>query len=214
MQRDDSLISLCQRLCTRWRDDDLTISAKVDKAAAFLIDIARAQLYLRQADEVARDARVIGRPLVRNHGGRLIIGPGAVLRSIVAPVEITVGPGATMILGRSVHVNSGSTFAAVSRVELGDRVEVAPYVTVYDTSFHGLYERTKAPDPRPVIIEDDVWLGTKCTVLPGVRIGRGAVIMANTLVTRNVEPFTIVSGVPAQAVAKLDPRRFVVDPTA
>jgi maltose O-acetyltransferase len=187
---------------------------KVDKAVSYVLDIARAQLYLRQADEVAADVRVVGRPRVRNDGGRLVIGPRAVLRSIVAPVEITVGPGATMIFGRGVHLNSGSTFAAFSRVELGDRVEVAPHVTVYDTSFHSLYERTKAPVPRPVIIEDDVWLGTKCTVLPGVRIGRGAVVMANTLVTRNVEPFTIVSGVPAQPVADLDPTRFIVDPTA
>jgi acetyltransferase-like isoleucine patch superfamily enzyme len=65
-----------------------------------------------------------------------------------------------------------------------------------------------------VIIEDDVWLGTKCTILPGVRIGRGAVVVANALVTRNVEPFAIVSGVPAQKVAQLDSKKFVIDPTA
>jgi maltose O-acetyltransferase len=132
----------------------------------------------------------------------------------VAPIEIDVGPDATMIFGRSTHLNSGCTLAAFSRVELGDRVEVAPHVTIYDTSFHSLYERTKPPAPRPVIVEDDVWIGTKSTILPGVRIGRGAVVMANSLVSRNVEPFTIVVGVPAQPVANLDPNKFIVDPLA
>jgi maltose O-acetyltransferase len=144
----------------------------------------------------------------------LTFGPGAVLRSIVAPIEIFVGPGGSMSVGQGTHLNSGGTYTAVSRIEIGERVEVAPYVSVYDTAFHALYERSKSPEPRPVIIEDDVWIGTKCTVLPGVRIGRGAVIMANSLVTRNVEPFTIVGGVPAEQVAKLDPTRFVIDPTA
>ena len=104
-----------------------------------------------------------------------------------------------MTVGKGTHLNSGGTFAAMSCVEFGERVEMAPYVSIYDTSFHALYERTRAPDPRPVIVEDDVWIGTKCTVLPGVRIGQGAVIMANSLVTRNVEPFTIVGGCPGRA---------------
>ena len=212
-QEDDSVVAFGRRLYARWRGEDVPLSLKLEKATSFVIDIARARVYLRQANEVAPDVRVVGRPRVHNQG-RLIIGAHAVLRSIVAPIEISVGPQATMILGRSVHINSGCTFAAYSRVELGDRVEVAPHVTIYDTSFHRLYERSKPPAPRPVIVEDDVWLGTKSTVLPGVRIGRGAVVMANSLVTRSVEPFTIVSGVPAQPVAKLDPNKFIIDPMA
>jgi maltose O-acetyltransferase len=213
-EEDDSVFSLGRRLHAKWRrDGSAPLAARVQKATSYVVDITRARLYLRQADEVARDVRVLGRPLVRNRG-RLTFGPGTVLRSIVAPIEIYVGPGGTMIVGKGTHLNSGCTFAAESRIELGERVEVAPYVSIYDTAFHALYERSRAPDPRPVIIEDDVWIGTKSTVLPGIRIGRGAVIMANSLVTRNVEPFTIVGGVPAEQVAQLDPMKFVIDPTA
>jgi acetyltransferase-like isoleucine patch superfamily enzyme len=174
--------------------------------------LARSRVYLRHADEVAADVRVVGRPRIRVEG-QLTIGRDSVLRSIVAPIEIYVGPGARLSFGASAHVNSGSTFAALSRIEIGDRVEISPNVTIYDTSFHDLYDRTLCPDPRPVVIEDDVWIGTKSTVLPGVTIGRGAVVVANALVTRDVEPFTIVSGVPAQVVAKLDPRKFIVQGT-
>ena len=172
-------------------------------------DLARARLYLRHATSVAPDVRVVGRPIVRNHG-QLTIGAGAVLRSIVAPIEINVGHGASLSIGRDAHINSGVTIAALGGVTIGDRAEISPHVTIYDTSFHDLYDRNLLPDPRPVVIEDDVWIGVKSTVLPGVQIGRGAVVSANALVIRNVEPFTVVSGVPATVVAKLDPRKFVL----
>jgi acetyltransferase-like isoleucine patch superfamily enzyme len=197
----------------KWqRDRSTPLPARAKKAAAVVADRLRARAYLHNA-EVGANVRITGRPRIRNEG-RLVIGDNCHLRSIVATLELYVAPGAEMIMGKEVHLNSGNTFAAFSRVELGDRVEVAPHVTVYDTTFHDLYERHVLPEPRPVIIEDDVWLGTKSTILPGVRIGRGAVVVAHALVTRDVEPFTIVSGVPAEPVAELDPRKFVVPATA
>jgi maltose O-acetyltransferase len=197
----------------KWqRDRSTPLPARAKKAAAVVADRLRARAYLHNA-EVGANVRITGRPRIRNEG-RLVIGDNCHFRSIVATLELYVAPGAEMIMGKEVHLNSGNTFAAFSRVELGDRVEVAPHVTVYDTTFHDLYERHVLPEPRPVIIEDDVWLGTKSTILPGVRIGRGAVVVAHALVTRDVEPFTIVSGVPAEPVAELDPRKFVVRATA
>ena len=50
----------------------------------------------------------------------------------------------------------------------------------------------------PVVVEDDVWLGANVVVLPNVRIGRGAIVAANSLVTKDVPPFAIVCGVPAR----------------
>ena len=55
-------------------------------------------------------------------------------------------------------------------------------------------------DDRDVIIEDDVWIGAKTTILKGVTIGRGAVIAAGALVVKNVEPYSIVGGVPARFI--------------
>lgn len=54
------------------------------------------------------------------------------------------------------------------------------------------------PDIEPCIIEDDVWIGARVTVMLGVRIGRGAVVASGAVVTRDVEPYTIVGGVPAR----------------
>jgi maltose O-acetyltransferase len=130
---------------------------------------------------------------------------------MTAPIDIYVAPGATMVLGRGVRLHSGDTLSALLRVEIGDRVQVGPQVTIHDNSFHDLYDRTKLPESRPVVIEDDVWLASKSTVLPGVRIGRGAVVAAHALVTRDVEPFTVVGGVPARPIMRLDPEKFVVN---
>jgi acetyltransferase-like isoleucine patch superfamily enzyme len=52
----------------------------------------------------------------------------------------------------------------------------------------------------PVIIEDEAWLGANCVITAGVRIGRGAVVAAGAVVTRSVEPFQIVGGVPARPI--------------
>lgn len=56
------------------------------------------------------------------------------------------------------------------------------------------------PEPKNCEIEDDVWIGSRVTVLKGVRIGRGAVIAAGSVVSRDVPPYTIVGGVPARPI--------------
>ena len=210
--REMQLAAIFGRLHSKWRRDrSIPLSARVSKARAYASDVARARVYLRHANHVAPGVRAVGRPLVRNDG-QLAIGARCYLRSIVAPVELTVSTGATMRIGDDTHINSGTTVCAATRVEIGERVEIAPYVSIYDTNFHQIYDRNTPPEARPVVIEDDVWLCTKSTVLPGVRIGRGAVVSAHALVTRDVEPFTVVSGVPAKVVRRLDPELFVVSP--
>jgi len=59
---------------------------------------------------------------------------------------------------------------------------------------------------RPVVIEDHVWIGMRAIILPGVRIGRGAVVAVGAVVTRDVEPLTVVAGVPARVIGSRDPR--------
>jgi acetyltransferase-like isoleucine patch superfamily enzyme len=55
----------------------------------------------------------------------------------------------------------------------------------------------------PVIIEDGVWIGEGACVLPGVRVGRFAIVGANAVVTRDVPPYTVVGGVPARPIRTL-----------
>lgn len=55
-------------------------------------------------------------------------------------------------------------------------------------------------EPNKVIIEDDVWIGIRTIILPGVKIGRGAIIAAGAVVSKDVEPWSIVGGVPAKVI--------------
>ncbi|WP_366917697.1 DapH/DapD/GlmU-related protein [uncultured Pseudokineococcus sp.] len=55
---------------------------------------------------------------------------------------------------------------------------------------------------RPIVIDDDVWIGAACILLPGRRVGRGAVVGAGSVVTRDVPPYTVVAGNPAVVVRR------------
>lgn len=55
---------------------------------------------------------------------------------------------------------------------------------------------------RPIIIEDDVWIGSRVTILPGVKIGKGVIVGAGSVVTKDVAPYTIVGGNPAREIRK------------
>lgn len=119
-----------------------------------------------------------------------------------------------VILGpRQVEIGDDVSFGAylhiwgMGGVTIGNRVMIGPHVAI--TSLTHDYT---APVMRntsiamPVIIEDDVWIGAHCTILPGLRIGHGAVIGAGAVVTRDVPPEAIFAGVPARFV-KFRPQR-------
>jgi maltose O-acetyltransferase len=90
---------------------------------------------------------------------------------------------------------------------IGDRVSIAPRVTLV-TSSHPNHSRIRSFAPTsqgPIIIEDDAWLGAGCVILPGVRIGRGSVVGANSVVGQDVPPLHVVAGQPARTVRELVP---------
>jgi acetyltransferase-like isoleucine patch superfamily enzyme len=92
-------------------------------------------------------------------------------------------------------------------ITIGDRVSIAPRVTLV-TSSHPNHSRTRGFAPvsaGPIVIEDDAWLGAGCVILPGVRIGRGAVVGANSVVAQDVAPLHVVAGQPARTIRELTP---------
>jgi len=56
-----------------------------------------------------------------------------------------------------------------------------------------------------IVIEDDVWIGAHVAILPGVRVGRGAILGAGAVVIKDVPPFAVVAGVPARTIRQMDP---------
>lgn len=93
--------------------------------------------------------------------------------------------------------------AAGGRIEIGDNCLISQNVTIV-CSNHGIEadrhinEQAWSRKNAYVIIGNDVWIGANSVVLPGVKIGDGAVIAAGSIVTKNVEPFSVMAGCPAK----------------
>lgn len=122
-------------------------------------------------------------------------------------------------LGRLANVGHGVLVVGIGRsppaLVLGDRVAVSPYVTFVTSSYPDDSLLCLHPEVRPLMnrlgpihVEDDAWIGAGAIILPGITIGRGAIVGAGAVVLRDVPPYTIVAGVPARVLRSLhhDPK--------
>ena len=92
-------------------------------------------------------------------------------------------------------------------LSIGNRVAIGPRVTLVlssDANWSRLMDQIP-PIKDKIILEDDCWIGAGVIVLPGITIGKGAIVGAGSIVTKNVEPFTVVVGNPAHAIKKIKP---------
>ena len=125
--------------------------------------------------------------------------------------------------GKNVRIYPPVVFYGPEALDIGDDTSVAPFVHIWCggrvvigarcmIGSHGAIsslthdynqpEMWKTIVARPVVIEDDVWIGAHAAILPGVTIGRGAVVGAGAVVTADVPPGAIVVGAPAREMAR------------
>jgi acetyltransferase-like isoleucine patch superfamily enzyme len=167
------------------------------------LSVLASRFALRKCTSVGFGSRIDG-PVRIHNLGRMVIGERVRLRGAHVPVELAVYPNATMEIGDCTFINSGVSICAQKCVRIGKNVAVGNYTLIMDSDFHTIGDHEKLPTPHPVIIEDDVWLGARVTVLKGVTIGRGAVVAAGAVVTKDVPPYTVVGGVPAREIRKIE----------
>ena len=176
-----------------------TLRAKLPQIKAVL----RAKVFLRRCTSLGPLVQVYGRVIVDN-GGAIHLGRRVRLRGVHVPVELAALPGGELRIGDNVFINGGTSICAQKSVTIGDNCLIGNYTLIMDTDFHAVGDHAQWPDARPVVIEDDVWLAVRVTVLKGVTIGRGAVVAAGAVVTKNVEPYTLVGGVPARLIRRIE----------
>ncbi|MEL7267034.1 MAG: acyltransferase [Planctomycetota bacterium] len=110
--------------------------------------------------------------------------------------------GRRLTIGDRNVINFGTTIdARTYDVEFGDDVSIGPEATVL-TLGHDPQSTSFATDGGPVKIGNHVWIGYRAIIMPGVTVGDGAVVAAGAVVTKDVEPNTIVGGVPAKPIGK------------
>lgn len=128
--------------------------------------------------------------------------------------------GGKIEVGNNTFIGKHSKIWSGSEIKIGNHVQISHNVNIIDTNTHSLHflqRREEYNDvinvgfitgnhtipTEPIIIEDDVWISFNATILKGVTIGKGAVIAANAVVTKDVEPFTVVAGNPAVVIKQI-----------
>lgn len=126
-----------------------------------------------------------------------------------------LGPNGSVEIGNYCTLN-GATFAGDAQVRIGDFVLIAREVVISDSAIFipAPSRESGIPPPRPatgasrhVEIDDDAWIGTGATLLPGAHVGRGAIVGAAAVVDFEVPPFAIAAGNPARIVGWAPPGR-------
>jgi len=102
-------------------------------------------------------------------------------------------------LGNGVNIGWRCTIDARGKIKIGNNVVIASD-TILLTADHDINSSDFPPRYKPIIIEDYAWVCTRSTVLGGVKIGKGAVVAAGSVVTKDVEPYTVVGGIPARVI--------------
>lgn len=135
--------------------------------------------------------------------------------------RILVYQGAGMKIGRQSHIHVGARFFNPAGIEIGEgtivgemvfldgraplkignHVDIASQVLIYNSE-HDINAADFQATTASVEIGDYCFIGSRVIILPGVKIGKGAVVAAGAVVTKNVDPFSIVGGVPAQVIGE------------
>lgn len=136
---------------------------------------------------------------------RLLVDKGATLRfdgktTIGYGSDIEVFRDATLTFGGGGATNIGATIICGERIEIGRNTMLGRHITIRDNNGSHYMNRQGYKNSRPVIIGDKVWLTEQCTVMPGVKIGDGAIVGALSLVVKNVPEYALVSGHPADVI--------------
>lgn len=114
-------------------------------------------------------------------------------------------------IGRQCNFGPYNHITSTNSITIGNGVLTGKWVTITDNS-HGdtSYESLQIPPHKrelyskgPVVIKDNVWIGDKATILPGVTIGEGTIVAANTVVTKDVPAYCIVAGIPGRVIKEI-----------
>ncbi len=128
--------------------------------------------------------------------------------------------GGSIIIGNRCYIGDHTRIWAAKNIVIGDDVLIAHNVNIFDNDTHptnylerrkdadniirhGLRENFETLKSATVEIENDAWIGCNSIILKGVKIGRGAIVSAGSIVTKDVPPFTVVGGNPARVLKQL-----------
>ncbi len=123
---------------------------------------------------------------------------------------VWISPGRNLIVGNNVDLAKDVLITTTGGVNIGDRTLIG-YRTQILSSNHTIPQigepfPISGDEHKPIFIGKDVWIGANCIITAGINIGNGVVVAAGSVVTKDVEDFAIVGGVPAKIIKKRQPK--------
>jgi acetyltransferase-like isoleucine patch superfamily enzyme len=164
-----------------------------------------------------KDSRILPAARIVNPRTAECISIGA--GTLIAGELLIYPQGGRIAIGDYCYIGEGSRVWSAASLTIGHRVFIAHGVNIHDSDAHSLSAAERHHHFRDVVVHEaadfaeeanaadivianDVWIGFNSTVLKGIKIGEGAVVGAGSVVTRDVEPYTVVAGNPAVSVGK------------
>jgi acetyltransferase-like isoleucine patch superfamily enzyme len=121
-------------------------------------------------------------------------------------VELKALPGCQMEIGKNTYIGSYVCIAAYEKLKIGKNCQIASHSSLYGYNNNfadpNTIIRKQGHTAKGIVIEDDCWLGGGVRVVDGVTIGKGSVIGAGAVVTKDIPPYSIAAGVPARVIKK------------
>lgn len=116
-------------------------------------------------------------------------------------VRLEIGVNGRLEIGNGSYVNRNTLIVCEQRIDIGKNCKIAWDVIIMDSDLHPVNSEPLVN--KPVLIEDNVWVGCRSIILKGVKIGEGAVLAAGSIVTKDIPAFTIWGGAPAKLITHI-----------
>ena len=174
----------------------------------FLSGLRELFVKISQRNVVFMGQNMIGKDvdIHSDRGSSIHVGRGTAF-SDRARIHVT---GAKIVFGKNVFVGIGTIIASRAGISIGDDCQIAEYVTIrdmdHDFEMAGPVGKSVFKTSK-IIIEENVWIGAHVVVTRGVRLGRNSVIVAGSVVTRDVPPNAVYAGAPARLLRHFDKKQ-------
>jgi acetyltransferase-like isoleucine patch superfamily enzyme len=171
------------------------------------------QVSMKSSSRFYHEARVQN---LQNNKQSISIGSGTHLRGEL----LVFANGGKITIGDNCYLSENSRIWSAADIFIGNNVLISHQVNIIDTNAHETDHMLRAEsyiklvqsghpkhqidvETMPIVIEDNVWINFNVAILKGVRVGKGAIVAAGSIVLNDVEPFTLVAGNPARRIKSL-----------
>jgi acetyltransferase-like isoleucine patch superfamily enzyme len=175
---------------------------KVVKDPRLFCAILNAQFRMRGRARVPVSVRLVGKIRLAG-GGDVVFGNGVTLVGRIVSLEFLAYNDAHIVIGDHTFINYGTSLSAYASIVIGRHCHLGHYTLILDNNEHDARFHGLRPASKPVVIEDHVWIGSRVTILPGVRIGQHTTIGAGSVVTKSIPPYSVAAGNPARVIRSL-----------